>query len=248
VVPNEDWLFDRFTALATRSGRVLTALDFGCGNGRIITRSIETGTGEFHGADTYYGDGEIFARDGEAVPPATRERIKLLMPGESLPFDDDTFDFVCSNQVFEHVADLWATVAELARVTRPGGVHVHLFPTLELLKEAHVGVPLIHRLSTGKRESWARLFYSRAYYAKETVSFEEWWKEMGPFLAEKTFYRPRSEYDKAFSRHFRVTHVERQKLAYHLGRSRLRPIRALTRLVPTRLELMRVGTAVHLRA
>lgn len=245
--PNEDWLWDRFTELSKRSGRILTALDFGCGNGRMITRSLEGGFGDFWGADTYYGEGEIFAHDGDTVPTATRQRIKLLMPGESLPFEDNTFDFVCSNQVFEHVADLQETVRELARVTRPGGTHVHLFPTLELIKEAHLGVPLIHRLPLAKREAWARRFYSRAYYAKETASFDEWWKSMGSFLAEHTYYRPSAEYDKAFGQHFRVTHVERQKLAFHLGHTRLRPLRGLARLLPARIELMRVGTAVHLK-
>nr|WP_225955252.1 class I SAM-dependent methyltransferase [Kibdelosporangium phytohabitans] len=237
-------MFDRFAALSERSGCVLTALDFGCGSGRMITRSLAAGVGDFWGADTYYGEGEIFTNDGGAVAAATRRRIKVLVPGEPLPFDDDTFDYVCSNQVFEHVEDLPWTLRELARVTRPGGTQVHLFPTRELLVEAHLGVPLIHRLPVGRRAAWARRFYPRAHHAKETASFEEWWKSMGPFLAENTFYRSRGEYEDVLGQHFRVTHVERQKLAYHLGRSRLRPF---ARLVPTRLELMRVGMAVHLR-
>ncbi|TCO60519.1 methyltransferase family protein [Actinocrispum wychmicini] len=227
---------------------MLTALDFGCGAGRVISHSLNEGIGDFWGADTYYGDGEITARDEhETIPPATRERIRLLEPGRPLPYDDDSFDFVCSNQVFEHVDDLAGTIDELARVTRPGGVHLHLFPTLELLREAHLGVPLIHRLPVERREAWAKLFYPHAYYADTTSSFDDWWKAMGPFLAERTFYRPRAEYDTAFARRFQVTHVEQSKLAFHLGQSRLRPLRALAHTVPTTVELLRVGTAVHLR-
>jgi ubiquinone/menaquinone biosynthesis C-methylase UbiE len=174
-------------------------------------------------------------------------RIKLLEPGQPLPFDDDTFDFVCSNQVFEHVEDLPGTIDELARVTKPGGVHVHVFPSLELMKESHLGVPLVHWLPAGMREAWAKRFYSRAYFADTTSSFDEWWEKMGRFLAERTFYRSQAEYDTAFERRFQVTHVERQKLAFHMGQSRLRPLRVLARAVPTKIELMRAGSAVHLR-
>jgi SAM-dependent methyltransferase len=45
------------------------------------------------------------------------ERMTSLTP--------DSFDFVQSNAVLEHVVDLQATIAELARVTRTGGIHAH---------------------------------------------------------------------------------------------------------------------------
>jgi SAM-dependent methyltransferase len=38
---------------------------------------------------------------------------------------DDSFNFIQSNAVLEHFVDLEATVAELARVTRTGGIHAH---------------------------------------------------------------------------------------------------------------------------
>jgi SAM-dependent methyltransferase len=41
--------------------------------------------------------------------------------GESLPFASDSFDFVLSNEVIEHVADDRQVVAEMVRVTKPGG-------------------------------------------------------------------------------------------------------------------------------
>ena len=41
--------------------------------------------------------------------------------GENLPFPDDTFDFVFSNEVIEHVADDKIAMAEMVRVTRQGG-------------------------------------------------------------------------------------------------------------------------------
>lgn len=41
--------------------------------------------------------------------------------GEQLPFADQTFDFVFSNEVIEHVADDAQYAAEMVRVTKPGG-------------------------------------------------------------------------------------------------------------------------------
>jgi len=41
--------------------------------------------------------------------------------GESLPFANDSFDFVLSNEVIEHVTDDRQAVAEMTRVTKPGG-------------------------------------------------------------------------------------------------------------------------------
>jgi ubiquinone/menaquinone biosynthesis C-methylase UbiE len=39
-----------------------------------------------------------------------------------LPFDDDTFDEVFTSHVLEHVADLFALLAELRRICKPGSV------------------------------------------------------------------------------------------------------------------------------
>ncbi|MCP4422232.1 MAG: class I SAM-dependent methyltransferase [Chloroflexi bacterium] len=41
--------------------------------------------------------------------------------GETLPFASHSFDFVFSNEVIEHVADDRQAMAEMVRVTKPGG-------------------------------------------------------------------------------------------------------------------------------
>jgi ubiquinone/menaquinone biosynthesis C-methylase UbiE len=38
-----------------------------------------------------------------------------------LPFEDESFDVVCSFKVLAHVPDIGKALAEIARVTRPGG-------------------------------------------------------------------------------------------------------------------------------
>ena len=46
-------------------------------------------------------------------------------PGEQLPFEDGSFDFVYCCDVLEHVVDLEQVLRETARVLRPGGVYVY---------------------------------------------------------------------------------------------------------------------------
>jgi len=46
----------------------------------------------------------------------------VLANAEHLPFPDNTFDRVCSDQVLEHLSAPRAVVAEMIRVTKPGGL------------------------------------------------------------------------------------------------------------------------------
>lgn len=81
-------------------GRVL---DLGCG--------LQPYRRLFTAADTYTGC------DIAALPCVD----VVIRPGEKLPFADGAFDVVFSTQVFEHVANLGETVAEIRRVLAPGG-------------------------------------------------------------------------------------------------------------------------------
>jgi SAM-dependent methyltransferase len=49
--------------------------------------------------------------------------------GTHIPFPDGSFDVVFSSNVLEHVRDLPALQAEIARVLRPDGICVHVMPT-----------------------------------------------------------------------------------------------------------------------
>jgi SAM-dependent methyltransferase len=54
---------------------------------------------------------------------SARERGLNVVLGSatSLPFADASFDLVCSLKVLAHVPDIESALAEIARVTRPGG-------------------------------------------------------------------------------------------------------------------------------
>lgn len=72
-----------------------------------------------------------------AVAALARADAVVLGVGERLPFANDTFDLILSNEVIEHVTDDRAAVAEMARVTRPGGRIVIFAPNRWYPVEQH---------------------------------------------------------------------------------------------------------------
>lgn len=99
-------LYREIRSLAPRvEGRVL---DFGCGSKPYV--ELFTRTSEYIGVDI-----ETSGHDH------TNSAVDVFYDGEVLPFEDGRFDAVVSFQVFEHVPDLNRSLAEIARVLRPGG-------------------------------------------------------------------------------------------------------------------------------
>jgi SAM-dependent methyltransferase len=71
---------------------------------------------------------------------------KICRTSYHLPFDDNTFDVIFSNVVFEHIMDYSATLAEISRILKPTGINVHTFPGQWNFKEQHVMVPLASKV------------------------------------------------------------------------------------------------------
>ncbi|MFL5794666.1 MAG: methyltransferase domain-containing protein [Actinomycetota bacterium] len=118
-------------------------LDAGCGGG-LVARELAVAGAEVVGVDRSLGSLEVARRavDGrrgpgnpEGVPrwigrgPGNPERVPRSIGSfrpvqgrlERLPFADGSFDAVVAADVLEHLPDLPAAVAELARVLAPGG-------------------------------------------------------------------------------------------------------------------------------
>ena len=63
------------------------------------------------------------------VPPGSRSRMGIRCEDlQSLSFADNTFDFVITQAVFEHIRDPEAAWREVHRVLKPGGHHVFTIP------------------------------------------------------------------------------------------------------------------------
>ncbi len=89
-------------------GRVL---DFGCGLGAYTERF------KLHGGTVIGFDVE----EDRVAAALSRSDGVCVAVGENLPFCNDAFDTVFSNEVIEHVLDDRQSIREMVRITRPGG-------------------------------------------------------------------------------------------------------------------------------
>jgi SAM-dependent methyltransferase len=93
----------------------MRVLDVGCGPGPLAAEAARI-----------VGPGNVAAVDpSQPFADACRERVQgadvRVGPAESLPFGDDAFDAALAQLVVNFMSDAPRGVAEMARVTRPGG-------------------------------------------------------------------------------------------------------------------------------
>jgi 2-polyprenyl-6-hydroxyphenyl methylase/3-demethylubiquinone-9 3-methyltransferase len=113
-------------ALGDLSGRLV--LDAGCGGG-LVARELAGAGAEVVGVDRSLGSLGVarraVGRRGPGNPEGVPRSIGSFRPAqgrlERLPFAGGAFDAVVAADVLEHLPDLPAAVAELARVLAPGG-------------------------------------------------------------------------------------------------------------------------------
>jgi SAM-dependent methyltransferase len=180
--------------LASGARRVL---DYGCGHGELVAELRRRGV-DCYGTEVFYEGGSYDS--GELAALMDEGVIKHLREDEPVPFPNGTFDLIISNQVLEHVSDLPVVVAELDRLLADGGWMYHHFPSREVIREGHIGIPLAHRFPPGR----ARTLYTLAlrtaglgYHKGEPP--REWTRRKLEWLDAYTHYRPFSEIRSAFS-------------------------------------------------
>ena len=114
-----EWLQEKLYARRARrvlrhlSGKHPRVLDIGCGRG-LLLREFQRQGCEVTGTE-FSDDACRFAREVLKLPV----RVGLL---HELNFPDQSFDVVVMWHVLEHVSDPRATLAEVSRILRPGGV------------------------------------------------------------------------------------------------------------------------------
>jgi SAM-dependent methyltransferase len=102
-------------------------LDVGCGIGTYVRR-FRRFSEDVHGIEV----------EPERVAEASQELPNIVLAkGEDLPYPDDHFDLVFSNEVIEHVDDDRVTAREMVRVTKPGGAIVLFAPNRLYPFETH---------------------------------------------------------------------------------------------------------------
>ena len=127
---------------APPAGRTIRILDMGCGSGQLLAflqsaleRRFASLSFELHGldvTDSRVQKEDFSPRRSRCSAPGIRRSIgeppPLLSSTEPWPQAADSFDFVISNQVIEHVRDHDRLLADVARVLKADGLSVHLFP------------------------------------------------------------------------------------------------------------------------
>lgn len=129
-------LYDRLLALCERAGfREVRADLLSQAHGRVLEIGAGTGLNLSHyTADVtelvlLEPDRFMAARLRDRIaagPPLPMPVTVVEEPAERLPFDDESFDCVVSTLVLCTVDDPERTVAEVARVLRPGGALLYL--------------------------------------------------------------------------------------------------------------------------
>jgi glycosyltransferase involved in cell wall biosynthesis/ubiquinone/menaquinone biosynthesis C-methylase UbiE len=191
-------------------------LDYGCGAGRMVAAGIAAGH-DIAGADVYYGGSKT--REEAAQAGLLGSAIQEIRYGR-LPYEDASFDLVMNNQVMEHVEDLDAALAEIHRVLKPGGAALSIFPSSDVFREGHIGIPFSHWFRKGAR---ARFYYA---WALRALGFGTW-KEQAPtarqWAVDKlewidlyTRYRSRGEIFAAYNRYFSNEQREDDYIRYRL--------------------------------
>lgn len=115
--PNQAFV-DRLIELGAK-GQVL---DIGCGPGAIpILIAERIPQAHVTGVDLSPKMLAHAERAKAASPAADRITFKLA-DAKGLPFEDRSFDVVCSNTILHHIADPTFLLIEASRLLRPGGV------------------------------------------------------------------------------------------------------------------------------
>jgi malonyl-CoA O-methyltransferase len=100
------------TLESIRNSKSTKILDAGCGKGRYLRLLAQSGLPlELHGADLSHAV-------METIPAPIKTAQGSLL---SLPYADESFDFVYTCEALEHAVHLDGALRELARVLKPGG-------------------------------------------------------------------------------------------------------------------------------
>jgi SAM-dependent methyltransferase len=185
-------------------------LDFGCGIGKSVFELNNNGFQAF-GCDIKI-DSESNENSKTLISEGKIRPINLNP--YTLPFEDQTFDYIFSNQVFEHVKNYPESISEIARVLKPDGFCLHILPARYRPIEPHVYVPFSTVLrSYGWLYFWAFLGIRNEF--QKGMSVKETTTNNYNYLRDRTTYLSKKNLHRYFKDQFnQVLFCEREFLKF----------------------------------
>jgi len=193
---SENWelLLDHAKTFAGNS----VILDYGCGAGAMVETFINNGF-EAYGCDV--------------VLRSENKLVKQMNAQFQIPYENEKFDLIVSNQVIEHVHDLEIMIAEFSRVLKPNGSVIILCPTLDTVIEWHLMVPFVHWLNNYHfaQKCLLKLYALVGLGHGHIADKDHWVSDKFNFLQNFTCYRSRASLTKQFKSHnFAVQTIENE--------------------------------------
>ena len=196
------------------------ALDYGCGAGQLVESANAAGF-DCIGVDTFYEGGSY--RE-EAIKKGLFNNTIFELQDGRIPQADNSFDIVFSNQVFEHIDDFSSPLREIDRVLKPSGLFINSFPTRDVWREGHCGIPFAHWFAKGipfPRYNYVLTMRVLGLGFNTTGKTRRKWSvDILEWLDNWTFYKSKTDVQKAFNSYFDIELYDADYFAYRLEQSR----------------------------
>ncbi|MGK7887254.1 MAG: class I SAM-dependent methyltransferase [Crocosphaera sp.] len=137
----------------------IAVLDMGCGDGTVLEYLFDYGY-DLYGYDFPQYQESLQKKLEQYFGQEFEKHIHFMKDERLIPFNDNSFDVIYANQVFEHVQFLESMISECSRVLKPGGILLSNFPLATHPIELHLKIPFAHWLPPGNlRTQYLYLFY-----------------------------------------------------------------------------------------
>lgn len=231
---NYEWIAETLPRLCKNDAQIL---DFGCGKGRAVRAASRANPKmNIRGVDTYE---RFYDQWKSQVDPDVSAQIEQVARGP-LPFDDETFDLIYANQVFEHVFEPEPVVRDIGRLLKPNGVFLALFPCRGTWYEGHVGVYFAHWLMGFPKalRLWLRLNHMVGFgLYRDNVTRDAWVEQQAQILEDECIYHRWRDVQVWLDQSLggKTESLEHDNMRFRLNYSRLKSLAVLTQFQPTKM-------------
>ncbi len=177
----------------------IKVLDFGCGKGEIVELLLENDI-DVVGLDVYEYNDDLKKEKSDIFEDKKIIPVKI---NTKFPFEDNTFDLIISNMVFEHVENIKFTASELNRVLKKDGAMYHHFPCKDTWREGHVLITFSHWFSKNSKVRYYYMYLMRllgfGMTRPQYKTTKDFVKDSCRILDDLCCYRKKKEILKYFS-------------------------------------------------